>query len=40
MADLEALPSEHRDFLRRHAAEHDGGIIKARATAIGWNFPA
>jgi class 3 adenylate cyclase len=27
-ADLQALLSEHRDFLARHAAEHDGRIMK------------
>jgi class 3 adenylate cyclase len=27
-ADLQALLSEHRDFLGRHAAEHGGSIIK------------
>ena len=26
-ADLQALLSEHRDFLARHAAEHDGRIL-------------
>src|ERR1700756_116733 len=28
-ADLQALLSEHRDFLARHAARYDGRIIKA-----------
>ena len=39
-ADLQALLSEHRDFLARHAAEHDGQIIKAAGDGYWLEFPS
>jgi class 3 adenylate cyclase len=39
-ADLEALLSEHRDFVARHAAEHDGRIIKAAGDGYWLEFPS
>src|SRR6476469_2643510 len=39
-ADLQALLSEHRDFLGRHAAEHDGRIIKCAGDGYWLEFPS
>lgn len=39
-ADLQALLGEHRDFLARHAAEHDGHIIKAAGDGHWLEFPS
>jgi class 3 adenylate cyclase len=39
-ADLQALLSEHRDFLARHAAEHDGRIIKGAGDGHWLEFPS
>src|SRR5258707_2286946 len=39
-ADLQALLGEHRDFLARHAAEHDGRIIKAAGDGHWLEFPS
>src|SRR4029079_6133008 len=39
-ADLQALLSEHRDFLARHAAEHGGRIIKGAGDGFGLEFPS
>ena len=39
-ADLQALLSEHRDFLARHAAEHDGRIIKGAGDGFWLEFPS
>lgn len=39
-ADLQALLGEHRDFLARHAAEHDGHIIKAAGDGYWLEFPS
>ena len=39
-ADLQALLSEHRDFLARHAAEHDGSIIKGAGDGYWLEFPS
>src|SRR5260370_7542861 len=39
-ADLQALLGEHRDFLARHAAEHDGNIIKAAGDGHWLEFPS
>jgi class 3 adenylate cyclase len=39
-ADLEALLSEHRDFVARHAAKHDGRIIKAAGDGYWLEFPS
>src|SRR5258708_19856199 len=38
-ADLQALLSEHRDFLARHAAGYDGRIIKAAGDGYWLEFP-
>src|ERR1700730_18335140 len=39
-ADLQALLSEHRDFLARHAAEHDGRIMKGAGDGYWLEFPS
>jgi class 3 adenylate cyclase len=39
-ADLQALLSEHRDFLARHAAAYDGRIIKAAGDGFWLEFPS
>jgi class 3 adenylate cyclase len=39
-ADLQALLSEHRDFLARHAEEHGGRIIKAAGDGYWLEFPS
>jgi class 3 adenylate cyclase len=39
-ADLQAVLSEHRDFLARHAAEHDGRIIKGAGDGYWLEFPS
>src|SRR5207237_5926120 len=39
-ADLEALLSEHRDFVADHAAKHDGRIIKAAGDGYWLEFPS
>src|SRR6201984_2003954 len=39
-ADLQTLLSEHRDFLARHAADHDGRILKAAGDGYWWEFPS
>ncbi|MCC8956124.1 adenylate cyclase [Bradyrhizobium sp. Pear77] len=39
-ADLQALLGEHRNFLARHAAEHDGRIIKAAGDGYWLEFPS
>src|ERR1700730_10737278 len=39
-ADLQALLGEHRDFLARHAAKHDGRIIKAAGDGHWLEFPS
>jgi class 3 adenylate cyclase len=39
-ADLQALLSDHRDFLARHADEHDGRIIKAAGDGYWLEFPS
>src|SRR5437764_3094499 len=39
-ADLEALLSEHRDFVARHAAEQDGRILKAAGDGYWLEFPS
>jgi class 3 adenylate cyclase len=39
-ADLEALLSEHRDFVAGHAANHDGRIIKAAGDGYWLEFPS
>jgi class 3 adenylate cyclase len=39
-ADLQALLGEHRDFLARHAAKHDGHIIKAAGDGHWLEFPS
>ncbi len=39
-ADLQVLLSEHRDFLARHAAEHDGSIIKGAGDGYWLEFPS
>jgi class 3 adenylate cyclase len=38
-ADLQALLGEHRDFLARHAAKHDGHIIKDAGDGHWLEFP-
>lgn len=38
-ADLQALLGEHRDFLARHAAKHEGHIIKAVGDGHWLEFP-
>ena len=39
-ADLHALLIEHREFLRRHAAAHDGRIIKPEGDGFWLVFPS
>ena len=39
-SDLQMLLSDHRDFLTRHAAEHDGQIIKAAGDGYWLEFPS
>src|SRR5262249_6902568 len=39
-ADLQPLLSEHRDFLARHAAEHDGRIMKGAGDGYWLEFPS
>ena len=39
-ADLQALLSEHREFLARHAAEHGGSIIKGAGDGYWLEFPS
>src|SRR5215471_17981145 len=39
-ADLQSLLSEHRDFLARHAAEHDGRIMKGAGDGYWLEFPS
>src|SRR5437660_3404552 len=39
-ADLQALLSEHRDFLARHATEHDGRIMKGAGDGYWLEFPS
>jgi class 3 adenylate cyclase len=39
-ADLQALLSDHRDFLANHAAEHEGRIIKAAGDGYWLEFPS
>src|SRR5437868_11371241 len=39
-ADLEALLSEHRDFVAGHAGKHDGRIIKAAGDGHWLEFPS
>src|SRR5215468_1982096 len=39
-ADLQALLGEHRDFLARHAAKHDGCIIKSAGDGHWLEFPS
>jgi class 3 adenylate cyclase len=39
-ADLQALLSEHRDFLARHAAQHDGSILKGAGDGYWLEFPS
>src|SRR5499433_3414160 len=39
-ADLQALLSEHGDFLARHAAEHDGRIMKGAGDGYWLEFPS
>ena len=39
-ADLQVLLADHRDFLARHAAEHDGQIIKAAGDGHWLEFPS
>jgi class 3 adenylate cyclase len=39
-ADLQMLLGDHRDFLARHAAEHDGYIIKAVGDGYWLEFPS
>ena len=39
-ADLQALLGQHRDFLARHAADHDGRIIKAAGDGFWLEFPS
>jgi class 3 adenylate cyclase len=38
--DLQALLGEHRDFLARYAAKHDGHIIKAAGDGHWLEFPS
>jgi len=39
-ADLQVLLGDHRNFLARHAAEHDGQIIKAAGDGYWLEFPS
>src|SRR5499427_6033959 len=39
-ADLQTLLGDHRDFLARHAAHHDGHIIKAAGDGYWLEFPS
>jgi len=39
-ADLQALLGEHRDFLARHAAKHEGHIIKGAGDGHWLEFPS
>jgi adenylate cyclase len=39
-ADLQALLSNHRDFVAHHAAEHEGRIIKAAGDGYWLEFPS